>query len=207
MSYLLNGGVVAVRRKKSTSRIPEYRGVESTLWWPLHQHAERDGRARELTEALRMRWLTQPVEWVRPHASDDLDFLRSYVARCDDLQIGSLCAVVCGSPEAPDPPPPWLTALRAACEYMGIDITYPDGSYSFVDDDFVPANAEIFEFLKHHLNDRGLFDGAGDAVEFMRLHQAANDRGANLETLEGVTAVELWEDADLSKLRAILKQY
>jgi hypothetical protein len=41
----------------------------------------------------------------------------------------------------------------------------------------------------------------------MRLHQAANDRGANLETLDGVTPVELWEDSDLSRLRRVLEQY
>ncbi|MEY2934448.1 MAG: hypothetical protein RL033_5197, partial [Pseudomonadota bacterium] len=63
---------------------------------------------------------------------------------------------------------------------MGVDVTYPSGSYSFVDDDFFPENGDIFEFLKGHSNQCGLLDNAEDVREFMRLHQLANDRGANL---------------------------
>jgi hypothetical protein len=98
-------------------------------------------------------------------------------------------------------------ALQGECLHLGIDVTYPDGSYSFVDDDFSAARGDIFEFLKGHVNHCGLLDNAEDVREFMRLHQLANDRGANLETLaKDVGPVELWEDADLSRTRRILAQ-
>lgn len=207
MSYFLNGCVISIRRAEWTSRVPNYRGVASALWWPLTQHAKQDRRAGELTEALKTRWLTQPVDWLRPQASDDLDFIRSYVATCDELQLGPLYALVCASPEKLDAVPTWLKALQAVCDRVGIDVGYPHGEYSFVDDDFFSANLGLFEFLTTQLNDRGLFDRSEDAEEFMRLHQAANDRGANLEMLEGASPIELWEDSDLSQLRRILKQY
>ena len=207
MSCFLNGCVIVTRRVGWESRVPNYRGVASASWWPLQQHAKRDRRARELTDALQARWLTQPVEWLRPQATDDLDFIRSYVATCDDLQVGPLYAIVCASPEKLDSIPTWLRALQATCERVGIDVSYPHGEYSFVDDDFFPANPGIFEFLATHLNDHGLFNRSESAEEFMRLHQAANDRGANLEVLEGVTPVEIWEDSDLSRLRQILRKY
>jgi hypothetical protein len=90
------------------------------------------------------------------------------------------------------------------CEYLGIDVTYASGSYSFVDGDSLSENARLSHFLQHRLNANGLLSSLDDAEEFLRLHQRANDDGANLETLDGAIALELWEDGDLSRLRRAL---
>jgi hypothetical protein len=205
VSYALDGVVIAVPRAGWTSRIPNYRGVAATSWWPLEQHAKRDQRAKELSGVLSMRWVSGTGDWLKPHATTDLEFLRSYVEACDRLEIAPLRTLVCASPGAAEAAPEWLTGLQEGCDYLGIDVTYPDGGFSFVHDDFSPSNGEVLAFLKDRLNDRGLFNSEQDVNEFMRLHQAMNDRGANLETLDqDVYPVALWEDCDLSKLRAII---
>jgi hypothetical protein len=183
-----------------------YRGAASALWWPLHLYAERDLGAREVTKALAVRWST-PFFEVAPQTTDDLGFIQSYLAVCDRLEVGPLSAVVCATPQGSEHTSPWLTELKETCERVGIDVTYPDGCYSFVEDDFAPAGEELFDFLRQHLNAHGLFDRAEGAEKFMRLHQAANDRGANLETLDGAFPVELWVDAGLSQFRRILKPF
>ncbi|MEO8179095.1 MAG: hypothetical protein ABI895_09705 [Deltaproteobacteria bacterium] len=83
-------------------------------------------------------------------------------------------------------------------------MTYASGSFSFINYDCGVENDELRQFLTHHLNANGLFASLADTQEFLRLHQKANDVDANLETLGGAIAVQLWEDSDGSRLRRAL---
>lgn len=201
-NYAPSGCVVLSRRDTWPISIPGYRGVCRGLWWPLREHAKADLVASRLTATLKRQFLEE-LGSSRPNVSTDAKLLRDYMEACVRLKVGPLFAFVCASPY-PGAAPDWLVALRDECEHIGIDVSYPTGSYSFVDGDFFEENAEIFAFLKSHLNGNGLFDNIEDAEQFMRLHQTANDRGANLETLDDVTPIELWEDHDLSCLRRVL---
>jgi hypothetical protein len=201
-NYQPDGCAILSRRDTWSIRNRACRGVCRGYWWPLREHVKRDSRAAELTSTLSVDFLKR-LGTDTPDVSTNLEVLASYVVTCDRLELSSLYGLVCASVSSKKSTIPWLASLKGDCEYVGVDVCYTSGSYSFLDSEYLPDHPEIHQFLTAYLNDNGLFDSVDEAREFMRLHQLAIDAGANMETLEDVIPLELWEDVELRGLRKL----
>lgn len=196
-----NGCVVA--RKGDTWPIGNiaYRGVCRGHWWPLSEDTDRDPEAKELTETLDLEFLNRAPENQAPNSSADLAFLRRYVRVCERLGLAPLYCLLCASEFTSESSPQWLAEFASTCCYLGVDITYSSGSYSFINEGCFGQDSQLRFFLDANLNDNGLFDTVEQARSFLLLHQGALDRGLNLETLDGAIVVALWADFELANLR------
>jgi hypothetical protein len=74
---------------------------------------------------------------------------------------------------------------RATLTQLGIDVSFPSGSYSFINGVYLPRNKALVDFIDSHRNQFGLFCSFPDAVRFMTLHSS----------LEGELGLEPLDDA------------
>ena len=185
-------------------QIPGYRGAGARTWWPLGAVNGKTEEARRLTETLQLRHLAAPRNTYPPVASSDADFLDSYWSECIRCGISEVHGFVCASNEPlMDLPSTWILSLRDSCELLGIDVAYPDGTYSFINSVYGATNPELSRFLRGTLNENGLLNSEEEAKEFKRLHEVANINGC-LEDLEGAVTMRLWNDPNMGLLRCSL---
>ena len=133
MALFLNGYVIGRSRHDWVPELSNYRGVESIEWWPLRNL--EDPSARLLTESIDGIAIRHPAYEMYPVASADEVLLERYHQSCSRLGVLPLQGMVCASPVKPlVPAPSWLSALRETLPFLGIDLAYPSGSYSFIQD-------------------------------------------------------------------------
>jgi hypothetical protein len=200
IGYALNGYAILTARDTWPIRIPGYRGVCRGAWWPLREYERGDETARALSNALEGELLGQLSEPQLPDAIVDAQLLRKYSDAAAILNI-PLYGLLCASPVARASVPNWTRSLQKRCEYLGIDICYPSGSYSFLNGVSFVKDSALFEFMRANLNPNGLLSNPATASEFLRRYDGEVDRGANWETLEGAMPIELWHDPDLTQLK------
>lgn len=197
------GCVVARREDTWPILYARYNGVCRGRWWPLSEQSA-DPQSRALTAVRENDLLMWDPGVPKVDCSSDLSYLRTYVEACERLAVAPLYALVCSSRDD-DAPIEWLEDLRGDCAHLGVDLAYGSGSFSFINGDLGTKDDELAKYLAVHLNAHGLFETFEAAEAFMVVHQRALDRGVNLETLDGVMPIELWEDPDLSRLRKRLR--
>lgn len=195
--YTLNGYAIVTPRDTWPIRVPNYRGACRGFWWPLREHEKHDEAARMLTNALQDELLAQAPSL--PHATSNEELLRKYIEAAERLDI-PLHGLLCASPVAGASVSSWMRRLQAGSEYLGIDVCYPNGSYSFLNGAYFSQSDRLVEFLKANLNHHGLLSTATSADEFLRRYQVELDAGANFETLDGALPIELWHDSGVTAL-------
>ena len=196
--YTLDGYAILTPRDTGPIRVPNYRGACRGFWWPLREHKKHDEAARKLSDTLQDEFLTQAQSM--PHATSNEEFLRKYVEAAEGLNI-PLYGLLCASPVAGARGSSMTSWLQPNCEYLGIDICYPSGSYSFLNGAYFSQSGSLVEFLKANLNPNGLLSTAASAQEFLREYQLELDQGANFEALDDALPIELWHDAELTALK------
>lgn len=201
--YTLHGYAILTPRDTWPIRVPNYRGACRGFWWPLREHEKHDGAARKLSDTLQDELLAQAPSL--PHATSNEEVLRKYVEAAEALKI-PLYGLLCGSPVAGARGSSLPSRLQPSCEYLGIDICYPSGSYSFSNGAYFSRRGSLVEFLKANLNQNGVLSTAASAQEFLRRYQLELDRGANFEALDDALPIELWHDAELTALKKFWKR-
>ena len=181
---------------------PRYRGVCRGRWWPLEKHTESDEEAARLTELLSVH-LMQQYHACLPQVTDDGEFLMSYAAACERLGVVNTYALLCRSPQGKHEPKGWLRSMLGSCNYLGFDVSYPSGNYSFIDGDYGAKDRRLMAYLRANLNEHGLFIDLDRALAFTRLQAQAVD-SCSLESLDDATPIELWEDTNLVAMRVAL---
>ena len=202
--YVINGYAVLTACDTWPIKIPGYRGVCRGAWWPLEKYAPRDELARRLNDEWQDELLGQ-VDQSMPLVSADIDLLHRYAEAADGLGV-PLYGLLCASPVARAGLPNWTRTLQTRCTHLGIDISYPSGSYSFLNGAYFARGSDTHEFLRANLNANGLLSTAADARDFLRRYQAELDSGADWETLDDAIPIELWQDSGLSALKRLKGQ-
>lgn len=199
--YTLNGYTILTARDTWPIRIPNYRGACRGLWWPLREHQDESEAARRLSDALDDELLGNLAP-SQPHAIVDAELLQGYANAAEALGL-RVYGLVSASPVGRGHLPNWTGALQTSCEHLGIDVCYPNGSYSFLSGAYSSQREELLEFTRANLNSNGLLSDAASAGEFLRRYRDEMDKGANFEPLDDALPVELWHDPDLISLKRL----
>jgi hypothetical protein len=183
-----------------------YCGVNRGKWWPLGARARSDDQSRRLSELLDMEYFQFESE--RPHVCDDLELLAEYLNACDRLAF-EYHGLICRTDATTPPRHRWLYNLLQSSPRLGIDISYANGGYSFLDETY--DGLELAAFLQARLNANGLLDTVSDARQFMELHTQVNVRletsgELTLEDLDGAMPLELWFDDGARGLRRAIEE-
>jgi hypothetical protein len=206
--FQLAGCVVTAGRGKWPVVVSNFRGVDSSCWWPLEQYERASQVAQRLTRQLWESALKRPDPDAWPAASTDAKFVLEYLDACERLGIEDVGLITCAvaidasyfvSSE-------WVGRLRAASSRLGIDVSFGSGHYSFINADSHIPSGPIRQYLHRNLNKNGLFESEDAARTFVQMHDRENELGANLETTEGALLLELWGEVALGTARKIVQE-
>ena len=205
--FQLTGCVVTGGQGQWPVVIPGFRGVDSSFWWPLERRARASQVAQRLTRQLLKSALERPDPDACPAVSTDAEFILEYLNECERLDMENVGLTICvASVDFSCTSPEWVDRLRATSSRLGIDVSYGNGHYSFINGDYHLPSGPIREYLDRNLNKNGLFETEAIARNFVRLHDRENELGENLESTEGALFLELWDEIDLEAGRGIIQE-
>jgi len=190
---------VAARRFPKLSK---HRGVGEGQWWPLGELRHRNEIARELSREVDLAFsgLTDDVPW----ATRDKDLLRRYVTGMRAIGMHDFTCHVTIIESAQAGTTSLIDDVVAAAEFLGIDVAYGSGCFSFVEYADLNASPEMRKFLDAKLNQAGLLRSQDDVNVFLDIYRHQLEAGVNLETLDGAIPIRLWEDAGAVGLLRLL---
>ncbi|MBI3202447.1 MAG: hypothetical protein HYZ29_12975 [Myxococcales bacterium] len=185
-----------------SARLPRHRGTGAFRWWPLSAPVPSAPRARALFDRLGEMFLGDEAD--DPWVTADRIFLRDYLREAEAAGIpGITCHLtVASAPRGGDCA--WLVRLASDATWLGIDVAYCSGSFSFIEASYYEELPDLHRFLNANLNEFGLFPSQQEAKAFIEIYAASLDAGSQLETLDGAVLIPLWEDRDARHLRRLL---
>lgn len=176
------------------------RGVGAFPWWPLSRIRD-DPRARALTERVERLFLSDVGD--EPWVVCNRDLLRAYLAELEIRKLDLTCHVA-ERHGAAEVECTWLQPVVKRARWLGIDVAYCSGSFSFVESARSSGVRALRGFLDARLNRFGLFEREGDAEQYLVEYRRALESGEELETLDSAVLLRLWEDEGARTLRAVL---
>ena len=100
-----------------------------------------------------------------PTACPDSDVMNEYLTACRKAGLRDTSTLYVDSRRQ-------MEVSREEINLIGIDVTFPSGSYSFINGVYLPQNAVLVDLIDKYKNEYGLFRNFDDATQFMAIYSS-----------------------------------
>lgn len=150
-----NGFIIKSYEERPRENDESYFGIGRYMTWPLD--VMQDSVSRNLVEEALERWF---CGWDRLMAVPELDYIKRYIAHCNELNIPTFCLQI-------ESPSLIITTTEEVMvdEVLGFDYADIDMATSCLYDDLLtpdPYIQQAFRVIKERLNSNGLIKSTQD---------------------------------------------